>query len=407
MRPLRCAAATLALGACLSAPTGRDPGAIDAPVDADHDGPGVAWPPPSADIAAVASGDLDGDGIDDLIAADITSQRVYWLRGGVDLHPTSAAVTTATASAELAGLQRPVAMAVVELGAARFVVVLDSPASGGPRVTVFDMTLTQRGTNRITGSPTPAPADVISVNRSTFGPDMDATFLTLPDAVVFIEGDALVTATPAILGLPPPGGGFDDVVLATGYVGAPPMPRVAVSQARQAHRADATGPGQFDWTAVRSGGVDWTAQLVADLDGDGYPDVLAFDPNTVDDALLCGLDVQGQALPTCYQTRFGMNSARMVAGPLVAIGQTDVLLTDIRPGQQLTSVFVAGRVRIAGGAVVADFDSPPLDTNLPEGLPAILQLDTGPSEIVVMGKDGAVLCARPTGSMNRPEPCPQ
>ncbi len=391
--------ATFGLAGCLGAPTGRDPGAVDAPID----GASNPWPPPGADIAAIASGDLDGDGKDDLVALDVADDRIHWLRGGEDINPTRSTVDTSTAAADLPGLDRPAAVSVVHIGAARHVVVLDTPPSG-PRVTVFDMQLRQSGTAMIEGVDMPMPDDVVTVSPSTFGQEMNATLLTLPDAVFFVEGSNLDNNPPGILMLPPMAGTmFENVRGASGHVGSPPAPAVVVAELQRAQRAVPTGPGQFDWTTIRADtDVDWPVQIFAHVDDDPYIDVIAFDPNGAGGASFCVLDVEAGAQIGCYASVFGMNTARMVTGSVAGPDQLDVVLTDARPpGNPETNVFVLGNLRINGGDVLADVASTPYEAALPDAMPAVLQLDSGPAEMVVMGSNGGVECLRP-GSGNSP-----
>lgn len=398
----------LALAGCLSAPTGRDPDVIDGPVDADVDAP-LAWPPAAADIAAVAAGDVDGDGKDDLIAADVAGARIHLLRGGGDIDPTRATVTTATASAPIANLARPVAVRVVFIGGARFIVVADNPGSG-PRITVFDMTLTQTGTAAVAlgGAPALAPDDVIAITPSTFGEQMNATFITLPSRVYFVEGNRLDDATPQLVTVPAPAGEmFEEVFAATGWVtGAPPTPRVAVAELQRAQLADLPAPGTFNWADVRADAdVDWPAQTLVDLGTDTFPEVLGFNADGANPAQLCAVDLQAGTIPTCFASPFGMNTARITTGNVDGGPQPDAVLTDLRLGQATTNVFVVSNLRIATGQLMADTATMPFTVNLPEALPAVLQLDSGPSEIVVVGKNGQIVCARPTTGNNPVAAC--
>ncbi|HUQ04306.1 MAG TPA: hypothetical protein VM261_17525 [Kofleriaceae bacterium] len=378
---------------CLSAPTGRDPAAIDAAVD----GAGAAWPPPSANIVAITAGDLDGDGKDDLIAADAANARVFLLRGGVDLDPTRTAVTSTSDSAPLAGLRAPAAAIIARNGGARFVVVLDNPASG-PRLTVLDAQLVI--TSQTSAGQTPAPSGaVVSLTQTTFGMNMNAIFGSIPDAVFFMEGTVLGMATPAVMQLPENGATpLASVIAVAGFVasGTPASPTVVVSELDHAQKAIASGPGVFNWSTVRATGPTWTAQTPADITGDTYADIVAFAPEGGNTADLCVLDAQA-GTTACLDTPFGMDTAAIAVGPVVAPNQSDVVLAHVNPGNpSLTAVFVVPRLRVQG-TLLADGMSAPTMLPAMNGLLALAQLDGAGKEILVVGQDGAIVCARSNG----------
>lgn len=393
-------AATLALGACLSAPTGIDP--------ADLDAAGTTWPPPGADIIALGSGDVDGDGKGDVVVADAGNARIHLLRGGGDLDPTRATVTTSAANAPLAGLRPPAAITVATVAGARLIVVLDNPTQG-PRLSVFDMTLQATGTAMLSVA-APSTTATVTVTQSSFGMDMDSVFATVPDGVAFIEGSRLDDLSPQVMLVPAPAGTpFVAVLAATGYVplGDPPIPKVAVSELALSQRADAMS-GNFTWSTIRPTATttDWTAQVVAEVTGDQFPDIVGFAPEgSKNDALLCILDINAGAALPCFQTPFTHDTATLAVGKVVDGEQTDVILVHTPPTAGQASVFIARNFRVMGGNAVADSASPPFDINLTSPRHAVLQLDDGPEEVVLMGTDGVVVCAR--NGTPRLVPCAQ
>jgi len=386
----RVALVLMLAGGCLSAPTGLDPAAIDAST--------TIWPPPGADITSIASGDVDGDGKDDLVVVDVGNGRVHFLRGGGDLDPTRSTVTTATASAAIAGLRAPTAAIITRVESARFIVVLDSPTAG-PRLSVFDMQLRPTGTTTIGGVATPTSSDVVTLNRSTFGMGASATLVTFPTSVAFVEGASLDDATPSVMMVPAAGATFSGLLGATGYVvlGAPAVPRLVVTSATLTQTGDAPTQGVFTWSPVRSGST-WTAQAFAEVTGDAFPDLIGFSPNGGAAASLCIFDVQTGTNPPCYTTPFGMDNAQLAVGSVAGVDQDDVVLLDAPPGGSgMANLFAVPRLRIVGNAVTADGTGSPLMINLTAPRLALAQLDSGPVEILAMGRDGRVVCARVTG----------
>lgn len=380
-----------ALGGCLSAPTGLDPGAIDAPII-------TPWPPPSANIIAIATGDVDGDGKEDLVAVDGGNARVFLLRGGADIDPMRATVTTSSRSAPLPGLRPPVAVTVAAVTGMRFILVFDTPIAG-PRLTVFDAQLAQNGQTSV-GVPPAAPGGIVTLTQSTFGIGMNAVFGSVPNAVFFVEGPAVDDPVPAVLVLPQIGATpFASVLATSGYVtmGAPGTPRVFVSEPARTQRADSGGPGQFTWTPARTGG-DWTAQVIAEVSGDTYPDVVGFSPEGASPARICASDVNAAGAPPCFNTAFGMDTATLAAGSVVQPGQTDLVLLHVPPVPPgMASLFLVPDLRIMGGNVVADGFSPPGNFSVDGPLVAVAQLDSAGEEILLVGRDGEIICLRSTG----------
>jgi hypothetical protein len=394
--------AALLVTGCLSAPTGRDPGMIDAGGDGGTDGDVNLWPPPAANIVAVTAADMDTDGKDDLIAVDAGNARVFLLRGGVDIDPARAAVTTVSDSAPLVGLRGPVAVTVATNANVKYIVVLDNPASGA-RITTFNAQLDMVG--QVNAGPPAATANaIVTITQTTFGMGMAAVFGSVPDAVFFFEGNQLPLAAPQVMMLPETGAtAFAQVLAIGGFVAPGPVPRVFVSEPTFAQRADTTGPGQFNWSTIRPAASPWAAQATADITGDTYPDVVGFAPEGTNPADICVLDVQGGSAPACYDTQFGMDTASLVVGPVVAAAQNDVILAHVNPGMpNNTAVFVVARLRISG-TVMADSFSPPAMFPIVNGLLALAQLDTAGKEILVVGNNGAIQCARSNGGA--PVPC--
>lgn len=405
-RPTLLAAAAAALvgaTACLGAPTGRPPGAGDAATDADAtdamtDAPVNAWPPTGMEVIAIAAGDVDVDGEDDLIVADGQTARIYLLRGGVDLVPTRATVDTFSASAPLAGLRAPASIAVARAGAVRHIVVLDSPTTGA-RLTVLDPSLQATGTSMLSPNP-PTAGDTVRVFQSTFGMMMDAVMVSVPDQAGFIEGSRLDDPAPQILMVAETGVTFTDLLVVGGYVpGGPPMnPRIVALEPMRLHRAEVM-MGNFTWTTVRDGSA-WTSQTFHDVTGDGFVDVVGFAPEGGNPADICVADFHSVTVPSptyCFDTLFNMNGGELLVGPIATGTSDDVALLDHIPAKDAL-LFLIRNLQVSGGALLADGGPPYM---VPVTFPArhvIMQLDTGNPEVVVVGTDGEVACARASGN---------
>jgi hypothetical protein len=382
------------LGACLGAPTGL------APVDATPDAAVLSWPPLGGHIIASGAGDLDGDGLDDLVVLDANASKVDLLRGGVgyDLDPTRATVTTATASAALTGLAAPAAVAVVRYSDVSYVVILDAPAAG-PRLTVLDARLTKISSTTVT-VPAPPGSTTVTLTTSKFGMSGTALFGTVPGGVFLIEANQLGHATPDVALVPSTGGSaFTDVMIAGGYLktGGTTTPRVFVAERTLAQRSDAMAGGNFSFTTVRAPGGAWAAQVVGDLNGDGLPEVVGFDGNGAGAAQICAIDVDAAAtIPSCFATPFGMDDAKIAIGPVLAAGETDLVLVAAPPGDTtMTSVFTVPRLHASATQVQADMASQESKFAVGDATPVLAQLDTGAQEVVLVGRAGGIACVRP------------
>ena len=100
-------------------------------------------------------------------------------------------------------------------------------------------------------------------------------------------------------------------------------------------------------------------------------------------ARLCILDVNGGAALPCFVTPFGMDTASLAIGHVVNPTQDDVILVHTPPVAGQASVFIVRNFRAMGGNAIADSTSPPFDVNLTSPRAAVLQLDSGPEEVVL------------------------
>jgi hypothetical protein len=298
----------------------------------------------------------------------------------------------------LTGLRRPASIAVARVGAVRHIVVLDSPTNGA-RVTVLDASLAVTGTSMLSPN-APAPDDTVRVFQSTFGMGMNAVMVSVPNQAAFIEGDRLDDAAPPLLMVQQTGVSFTDLLLVGGYVpGGPPLfPRIVALEPTHTYRAD-VNMGAYTWTLVRDG-TAWTSQAFHDVTGDGFVDVVGFAPEGGNPADICVADFHNATVPSptyCYDTVFNMNGGELLVGPIASATSDDVALLDHVPAKD-AALFLVRNLQVSGSVLLAD-GGPPYFVSVP--YPArhvIMQLDTGTPEVVVVGTDGEIACARASGN---------
>lgn len=394
---------TTALAGCLGAPTGLPADAsVDAPTDARVvDATPMTWPPPAPQVLAIAAGPVDGDAIDDLVVVDAASDKVYLLKGGVDVAATTSAVTSYSESFTIADLEGPAAALVVNFGEAR-VVVLDNPQPG-PRITILKADLSLSGTSPIAMAQRPPADSVVSLNVSPFGMNnASSVFISLPTSMHFIEGAQVSASPPMIV---PPGtlpAGTPTTIRAVGAYrspGPPPAPRAFISELGAAQRANANGAA-WTWSSLRTGN-DWPAQTVTDLGGDQLLEVVGYE-NGAPDGKLCVLAVETMATG-CAGAGVNLPNVQIVVGGVVTAAQRDVVILD---GNNPQGVFVAADLRMNGSTVMVEARSLPRDMMVPSPRMALAQLDgAGGQEILVVGANGVVKCSRYSGGLGAPIAC--
>ncbi len=378
--------AALGLGACLSTPEGLP----------------RSWPPPfgEADVAALAAGDVDGDGSDDLVVVLAGAERdgaaVYLMLGGKDLDTTRRELAeTFTQVAFIGGIDRPVAVTVVEADsddAARDVVVFHDKGAESRLTVLHGRDLALVGTMEIDDTRTPA-----WLRGVPFGPGSHALFVASGPELHQTSYDELEETRPAMTRQPPPSGGWGGPQTVDGFVDGSSHYAI-VAGTTQLWRTQVAG-GPLTWTAVRTGNA-WLSQVTADLDGDGVREVLGIDPTPP--ASLCAFDPLGLRSYACLPIDPGTQAVlELIADDLSGDERLEALVV-VRGAD--SALLVHPGLRVDGaGALVSDAPLGPLPTlgearavvgNFSPGDPARQIIVTSPTgELECWRYDGVALAA--------------
>ena len=358
--------------ACLSAPSGV----------------ARSWPPPLAtgDVAAVAAGDLDGDGTADVIVlvagtAD-TGAGVYFLKGGVDVDASAAApLTSFTSYQPLASVAAPAAGIVVTDGSTPAVLFAYDRGDQVELTLLEDADLEVKGDGASGLSIDTQQA--VWLHPVGFPGNTTRMLLGAGDQVRHFDPTTLVGSTVSLQLMPGPGAGFTSPEVGTSYTSGSSTVAVIASAASIDRSAIPTQPppqGMFSWTSVRSGAT-WSGQTVATLTGD-HDEVLGFDASKG----LCAIDPAGTAQPSCVTTPLqSSGGVTVVAGDLGGQSAPDVALVVGGDGPAIVQLFpdVTFTSDTLGGPMAL-----PSTTTMVSGAHAVVY-DHG---VLLVGANGAATC---------------
>jgi hypothetical protein len=377
-----------ALPACLSGP----------------DGIARSWPPPltTLDVAAIAAGDLDGDGAPDLIVVSAGTAAagagVYLLRGGADLHPADATpLSSFSAYRALPTVRAPASAQIVSIGGTATALIAYSTG------TEVQLTALRGGDLAIAGDHatglTLAVGDRVWVHTIPFPGNQPHLAIGVGDQLRHVDAAAAVTT--GLLNpnqLPPPAGGsWSHPQLADSYTSGSDQIAFVASDTSIDRTAIPTAPpptGMFTWVRTRSGAA-WTGQVTADLDGNGRADVLGFAPAAGGPGQLCASDPSSTGAAPCTPTMLAAADAQVLTATLDATPATDALL--VSRGSGATTVAAVLDLAFNGTTLTGTSAGTPLTTAITGGTAALIR--TGNVDgVLIVDADGRAICVGATMS---------
>jgi hypothetical protein len=379
----------LACAGCLGAPTGLHPDiGSDAAVDAAPDGPDDTWPPPDLAVAAIAAGDVTGDGRDDLVVVSTPAggaASVLLIDGASGLdYAAPGLVVRARASQPLDG-GGPVAVTVIDgeavLAYARAGTMRIAAFTGGDLHVVGDLA---------TGAQ--APAGAVWIDEVLFPGDASHVVLGAGTTLIHLATSDLATSPPNVPLIPSPEGGgppappwsSPPVAIATYADGADRVIAVATEASLDRSVIPTAPPpdGTFAWTNVRSAPA-WDGQHRVALDGDDVPEVVGTTRATPSE--LCAASV-ATGDTACAPSGLPPGGD-ITSGQLTPDATPDLVVVQ---SQTATSIAVLPNPTLAGGALTL---TAPLSTTLSaRAVVTLASLGHGSDAIVTMDAAGAATC---------------
>ena len=357
--------------ACLGVPTGK----------------ARAWPVSDGSVLAVAAGDVDGDGISDLVMlVGGTEAGLYVLRGGVDLPPTGAANSFSTV-VPLSDAAAPAALAVLGPPGQPANVVVTRLTADGPRIDVFHgATLTPVSTTRLDAT-AGTSGSAAWIRQTPFGPGGQFVLFDVGTQVFHIDPSSLFSSSaPTFDTVPPPdGNGWPNSAFVDGATSGN---EVWVAGADSAWSGIA-GEGPIHWQRFRSGAT-WRAQVPLNLTG-AIDAVVGVDGSST--AQLCAIEPDTGHAHTCLSTgvRPPPGAMRLLTDEVTGDSTPD-LIGAAEGASPLLVVFPNVRLDTATDSVVADA---PLFApgDVPGAFLATGQFTAAEGrQILAIGEDGAMGC---------------
>jgi hypothetical protein len=365
--------------ACLSGPTGAP----------------RSWPPPLAttDVAAIAAGDLDGDGTSDVIVlvagtAD-TGAGAYFLKGGVDVHASAAApLATFTGYTPLDEVDAPAAAVAVTIGGTRSVVLAYSAHSQLQLTRLDGAALAIKGDGSTEIATT--AQDPVWLVPMAFPGNQLRLALGIGDDLRHLDPSALSGTTATVQLIPPPGASWSSPAIATSYTSGSDTIAVIASAASIDRSTIPTQPppqGMFTWANVRTG-TAWTGQAVFDL-GNGRADVIGYDATG---AQVCAIDPGGGGgAPPCTPSAIAGDA--IVPGAFGGAAAPDLAI--VHTGGGGAQVQFLGDVTFSSSSFTAATTTQPQTTTVAGAGAHAVAYGGG---VLLVGADGSAACVGLAGA---------
>jgi hypothetical protein len=338
------------------------------------------WPPKlGVSVEAVTSGDLNGDGAQDIVvysSGSSTQAGMYLITAGKDFVGNKVKSFSKFVPAEIdhpaAAFQTTDAAPSVYVATTTDKIVL----------TQYSNILTEKDSVTTT---VPATTGGLWIHPVTFPGDMVHIAVSNGSVIDHVAADfADVKPIPA-----PSGPSWDMAQLATTYTsGQDSFVVVATPTTVQRAQVPTTMGAMFMYSSVRSGAA-WSGQTAADLDGDGREEIIGFD---LQSHQLCVVDPGAASLPVTpacltVSTSFPGNEVQIFIGMLTPNATLDVMIAQASATD--TVYTLVEDIALAHGSLTAASTHPGMTMGPAHGRTVM----TGPpASLIVFGGDGTAAC---------------
>lgn len=339
-----------------------------------------SWPPVlGITVEAVTSGDLDGNGSQDVVvysSGSSTQAGMYLITAGKDLVNNRVNSFSKFVPAEI---DHPAA-AFQTTGAAPSVYV--ATTTDKVELTQYSNILTEKANVTTT---VPASTGGLWIHPVTFPGNMVHIAVSNGSSIDHVAADfGDVKPIPA-----PTGPSWDMAQLATTYTsGQDSIVVVATPTTIMRAVLPTTMGAMFMYSTVRSGAA-WSGQTSFDLDGDGREEIIGFD---LASHQLCVVDPGAASLPvtpTCLNvsTNFPGNEVQIFVGTLTPNAPLDVMIAQASATD--TGYTLVEDISYAAGSLTAATLHPGMTMGPAHGRTVM----TGPpASLIVFGSDGTAAC---------------
>lgn len=338
------------------------------------------WPPKlGVTVEAVTSGDLDGNGSQDIVvysSGSSTQAGMYLITAGKDLVDNRVSSFSKFVPIEIdhpaAAFQTTDAAPSVYLATTTDKIVL----------TQYSNILTEKATITTT---VPASTSGVWIHPVTFPGDMVHIAVSsgsVIDHVAATFDDAKPIPAPS-------GPSWDGAQLATSYAsGQDSIVVVAANTTIMRATLPTTMGAMFMYQAVRTGAA-WSGQTAFDLDGDGREEIIGFD---LQSHQLCVVDPGAASVPVTpacltVSTSFPGNEVQIFVGTLTPNATLDVMIAQASATE--TGYTLVEDIAYTAGSLTAAMQHPGMTTGPAHGRTVM----TGPpASLIVFGTDGTAAC---------------
>jgi hypothetical protein len=380
----------LALAGCLEKPTGLQ----------------KKWPPPvTVDVAGIAAGDLDADGLDDLVVViagtPATGGGVYFLKGGTDLDPlrggpAGGLISGFSEYAPIGEVLRPLGLEIIDVDPAtpgREVIILNDSSEGSRLSILSGATLLEVKSYIVPAPRQPSNSPPPWLRVIPFGTAGRSLFVgSGPNVRQLPIGELFSFDAPAIIPLAAPAGepNFRTPQFIANIGGS--ANKVMVAGDTQAWTTDMTG-ATVGWKPVRTSSSPWFGQVPMDLNADGVEEIVGIARTAV--LNLCATNVATPQEASCLATSSPLQSdkQKLIGDHLIGDPSTGIEAVVVQ-GSNVT-VYPSLRIDSAANAVVSDPPTSPFIAPFPD--PQVVTADfvkNGPRQILLMGTAGELECLR-------------